>query len=125
MGERRIGEHAVWDQSAGGAAVSTGEILLDNEKVIYGHMGELRASGAFANGPDSGHCRFQTLVDADVAPLIQCDTGVLQPNTFRVRGSPDCRHDIAGLDQLLAMWGVHRQGHRFARSASDVQDSAT
>src|SRR5215468_487839 len=44
-GKRRVGEHAVWNQAIARAALSSGEVVLDDAKIIDGYMGELWAAG--------------------------------------------------------------------------------
>src|SRR5712692_7949677 len=52
VGEGRVREHAVWNQAVARAALASGQIVPNDPKVVAGYMRELRATGAFPDGPD-------------------------------------------------------------------------
>ena len=47
VGERRVREQAVWNQPIARGALSSGQILPDDSKVVDGRVREVRATGAF------------------------------------------------------------------------------
>src|SRR6185437_2433195 len=52
VGEWRVREHAIWDQPVARAAIPSGQIILDDPEVVDRYVRELRAAGAFTDGPD-------------------------------------------------------------------------
>jgi hypothetical protein len=108
-GEWRVSEHAVRNQTITRAAVPSGQIGLDDPKVVDGDVRELRAAGAFPNGPDIGRGRLQPLIDANVATTLQLDAGLLEPDPGSVRNAPRGNQDVAALDLLLT--GSRAQGN--------------
>src|SRR5947207_6941291 len=67
--QRGIREHAEWNQPTARAALASSQIVPDDLKVIDGYVRELRASGAFPDGPDAGGACFQPVVDSNIAAL--------------------------------------------------------
>ena len=118
VGEGRIGEHTVWHQPIARAAVRSRQIIPDDQKIVVGYMGKLRASGAFPESPDIGRRRLQPLVDANLAATVQLDASLLEPDPVGVWNSPRCDQDVAALDVLLT--GCRAQGNADFLSGSAV-----
>src|SRR5579871_3350722 len=102
MRKRRIGKHAVRHQPVARATCSTGQVVADDPKIIYRGMGELRAASTFADCPDIGRRRLQTVVDAYIAARIQCDFRRVEADAGGVRNAPDRDQEVAPLDRLRA-----------------------
>ena len=64
-------------------------------------MRELRAAGAFADCPDTGCCRLQSLVDTDKATGIELDARLFKPDIGGIRYAPRCYEQIAAGDRPL------------------------
>src|SRR5260370_34734136 len=88
MGERRVGEHAIWNLPITRAAVPSGEVIPDDLKVVDGDVGELWAAGAFPDGPDLGRALLQPLIHAIVAATVQLDARLLTPDPCRLPNTP-------------------------------------
>jgi hypothetical protein len=52
--EWRICKHTIPDQPIVRGAIPSGEIVPDDPKVVFGHVSELWAAGAFSDGPNVG-----------------------------------------------------------------------
>src|SRR5271170_8302966 len=105
MGERRVREHAIGDQPIAGRALAARKIVTNDPKVVFGYVGELRAAGAFADGPDLGRTRLQPLVDANKAAAVELDAGVLEPDPGGVWNASHRDQDVAARDASLAGGG--------------------
>ena len=110
MRQRRIGEHAVGNEPVARAPPPSSQIVANDAKVVFGYMGEHRAAGAFAQGPDVRRARLQSLVDANKAALVQLDAGLVEPDPGGVRNAPGRNEDVAALDRLFA--GAQRADRR-------------
>jgi hypothetical protein len=115
--ERRIGEHAERNQPVARAAVSAGQIVPNNPKVVFGHVGELRAAGAFADGPNVGRGRFQSIIHTNIAATVQLDPNFLKADAGGVGNTSGRDQDVAALDLLLAGGRAHDKADFLARSA--------
>src|SRR5262252_8658569 len=115
--ERRVREHAVRHQAITRATVPAAEIVTDDAEVIDRHMRKLRAAGTFAERPDPGRRRLQSLVDADVAAAVQLDSHFFEADAGRVWDPPRCDQQVAALDFLLAGGSAHRHADLFTGSA--------
>ena len=80
VGERRVREQAVWNQPIARGALSSGQIVPDDSKVVDGRVREVRATGAFTHSPDTRRSRLQSLIDANVSAIIQLDADLLEPD---------------------------------------------
>ena len=121
VSEGRVREHAVRDQPIARAAVAAGEIVTDDAKVILGCVRELRAAGAFPNGPDIGRRRLQPLIDANIAATVQLDAGLFEPDAGGI-GNASCRgQDIAALDPLLAGGCAHGEADFLSGAAPHIE----
>jgi len=99
--QRRVGEHTIGDQAAAGSAIAANQILADDAEVVGRHMGELWTAGALANRPDVGRARFEPVVDRDISPYVERDTGELEPDPFGIGDAPG-RDQVAAFDGLIA-----------------------
>src|SRR5262249_12962168 len=104
MRERRVGEHAVGHEPIARAAVSSGQVVADNAKVITGDVREVRAARAVPHRPDAGRSGLQPLVDANISASIQFDAALLESDCLRVRNAPGRNENVAALELLLARW---------------------
>ena len=121
MGEWRVREHAVRNQPIARAALPSGQIVPDDPKVVDGYVRELRAAGAFPDGPDIGRSRLQPLVDANVATTVQLNAGLLEPDPGGVRNAPRRDQDVAALDLLLAGGRAHGKADFLSGSAVHME----
>src|SRR2546422_11447369 len=80
-------------------------------------MREVRASGAFADGPDVGRTGLQPIVHAKVATTVQLDTGLLEPDPGGVRRAPHRDEEGASLDALLPRAPSHSGRHVLSGAA--------
>src|SRR6516165_6974906 len=78
--ERRLGEHAVWNQPIARTALASSQIVPDDPKVVDRDVRKLRTAGAFSNRPDTRHRRLQPLIDTNIAAAIQFDAYLLKPD---------------------------------------------
>src|SRR5882724_13129587 len=101
VGQRRVREDAVGDQPTARTALAAGEIVPDDPEVVDGCVREVWGPGAFADGPDVGRARVQSLVDANVATGVQLDAGVLEADPRGVRRASSRDEDVAALDPSL------------------------
>ena len=92
-------------------------------KSSIGDVGELRAAGAFSDGPDPGRTRLQPLVDANIATIVQLDAGLLEPDPGGVRDAPRRDQDVAALDGLLAGGRAHDKADVLSGSAAAPRSS--
>src|SRR5260221_6289315 len=119
--ERRVREHAVWNQPIARAARRSGQIVANDAKIVLGYVRELWAAGAFPDGPDLGRTRVQPLIDANIAAIVQRDTGLLKPDPGGVRNAPRRDQDVAALDRLLARGRAHSNADFLSRPALPEQ----
>src|SRR5262249_8610217 len=70
-------------------------------EVVGGHVRELRAAGTLADPPDVGRGRLEPVVDLDVAPRIQLDTGHFESDPGGVGNAPRRDQEVASGDRLL------------------------
>src|SRR5262245_15894958 len=122
MRKRRIGEQAVGHEPIARAAVSSGQILTDNAKVIAGDVRELRAARAIPHRPDVRRSGLQPLVDANISPSIQFDAALLESDPLRVWNASCRDQNVAALKVLLAGSRAYRDPHFLSRSPVNVED---
>jgi hypothetical protein len=63
MRERRIREHDIRNEPITRLAVPAGHVVPDDPEIIDRHVRELRTASAFADRPDAGGGRLQSLID--------------------------------------------------------------
>jgi hypothetical protein len=78
-GQGRIGEHTVGDLAARARTTATRQFLPDDPEIVDRDMGELRATSAFAEGPDAGCAGLQPLIHLYEAAFGDADLGFLKP----------------------------------------------
>ena len=100
-GERRISEHAIWNQAVARAAISACEIIAYDAEIVFGYVRELWAAGAFPQCPCIRRARLQSVVDTNVTASVQFNAGLLKSNSSGVRNAPGRDQDIAAIDALL------------------------
>ena len=105
--------------------VPSGQIVPDDPKIIDGYVGELRATGAFPHGPDSGRTGLQSLVDANVAAAIQLNPGLLDADPGGIWNPPYRDQDVAALDLLLAGRRAHGNSDFLSGSALHLEGPAS
>ena len=120
-GEGRVGEHAIGNQPIARAACRAGQIVPDDPEVVDGCVRELGAPGAFPHGPDVGRTRLQPLVDANIAPTVQLNAGLLEPEPGGVRRAPRRDQDVAALDLLLAGERAHDHADVLSGSTAHLE----
>ncbi len=98
MGQWRIGEQAVRNDTIPRRAASAGEVVLDDPKVVDGDVREVRAAGTFADRPDIGGRRLQPLIHTDIAASIQFDASFLESDSGGVRDAPRRDQNVASLE---------------------------
>src|SRR6266404_2267595 len=79
-------------------------------------MRELRASSAFANGPDASGSGFQLFVDANEAAGIEFDSCLHEPNPIGVRDAANGHEQVAAVNLLVAPGRTHGHGNRLSGS---------
>ena len=107
VGKWRVREQTVQNQPIARAVLPSGQIVPDDSKVVDRYVRKLRASGGFPQGPDTGRIRLQPLIDANVATIIQLNTGLLKPDPGGVRNAPRRDQDVAAFDLLLTGGCAH------------------
>src|SRR5262245_10837779 len=122
MRQRRVGEHAVGHEPIARAAVSSGQVVTDNAKVIAGDVRELRAARAIPHRPDVRRSGLQPLVDANISPSIQFDAALLESDPLRVWNAPCRDQNVAALELFLAGSCAYRDPHFLSRSPVNVED---
>src|SRR5262245_49715071 len=83
-------------------------------------MRKLRASGAFAERPHVGGACLEPLVGTNIAPLIQGDTCLFEPDSDRIRHTSRCDENIAGLDVALTGSSTQREAQSLSRPATHL-----
>jgi hypothetical protein len=76
--QRRIGEHDIGNLPIVGPAIAASHVGGDDSEVVDRYMGELGAARALANRPNPWSGRLKSLVDADEAPGIELDPGLVE-----------------------------------------------
>src|SRR5262245_1592419 len=122
MRERRIGEQAVGHEPIACAAVSSGQVLTDDAKVVAGDVRELRAARAIPHRPDVRRSGLQPLVDANISPSIQFDAALLESDPLRVWNAPCSDQNVAAIKLLLAGSCAYRDPQLLSRSPVNVED---
>src|SRR5262249_36774749 len=102
MGEWWVGEHAVGNEPVASDTAAAGEVLPNDPEIVDRHVSEVRAAGAFANGPNTRRGGLQPLIDLDVAACVQFDTSVGKPDIGGVRDAPCCGEDVTAFECLIA-----------------------
>src|SRR5258708_25744944 len=93
-----VGEHAEGHEPIARAAISAGQVVTDNAKVIAGDVRELRAARTVPHRPDAGRGSLQPLVDANISAGIQLDAAPLQSHPLRVSNAPRRDDNVAARD---------------------------
>ena len=83
-------------------------------------MRELRASGAFSDGPDPGRTCLQPVIDADITTIVQRDSRLFEPDSSCVRRSPRRDQNVAALDGSLAGVRAHDKADILSGSAAHL-----
>src|SRR5262245_39547660 len=122
MRKRRIGEQAEGHEPIARAAVSSGQILTDNAKVVASDVRELRAARAIPHRPDVRRSGLQPLVDTDISPSIQFYAALLESDPLRVWNAPCRDQNVAALKLPLAASRAYRDPHFVSRSPVNVED---
>ena len=99
-GERRISEHAIWNQAVARAAIFACEIITYDSKIVFGYVRELWAAGAFAQRPHIWRTHLQSAIDANVTASVQFNAGLLKSNSSGVRNAPDRDQDVVAIELL-------------------------
>src|SRR5215475_15946146 len=107
MGQLRIGEQAIRNETIPRRAAAAGEVVLNDPKVVDGDVCEVRAAGTFADRPDIGGRRLQPLIHTDIAASIQFDASFLESDPGRVWNAPRGDHNVAAFELLLSRGGAH------------------
>jgi hypothetical protein len=87
------------------ASPPSGQIVPNDAKVVFGYVGEQRAAGAFAKGPDARRARLQPLVDANVTATVQLDADLAEANPGGVRNAPRRDEDVAAVAEAFGVAG--------------------
>ncbi len=119
-GELGVGEHAVGHEAALRAAAAAREIVADDAEIVEGGVGELRAAGALADGPDIGGRGLQAVVDIDKTAVVEGDAGRIEADAGGVGRAADGDQDVGGLERLLPGGGVQAQGDALAGFSLDA-----
>ena len=120
VGQLRIGEQAIGDEAAVRGTPATGEVVMDNAKIVEADVRELRTAGAIAHCPDIGSASLELLVDANVAARIQINGCFGQVQPIRVRRSAGRHEDVGGFESSLGNPRAHLEFHAYARTARDI-----
>src|SRR5262245_35576859 len=83
-------------------------------------MRKLRASGAFAERPHVGGACLEPLVGTNIASLIQGDPCLFEPDSARIRHTPRCDDNTAGLDAALTGSSAQREAQSRSRPATHL-----
>ena len=120
--QRRVGEHAIRNQTVTCTAVSAGEVVANDPEIIHRRMRKLRTAGTLADRPDCGRARFQPLVDANVAAIVQLDPGHVETGPVGVRNATSGGQDVAAFNRALTRSRPHRNRDLFAGTAAYEMD---
>jgi len=74
MSEFRVGKQTIRNLSACRYAVAAGHVGMDNTEIVNTDVCELRATSSFADCPNTGSRRLESLVDPDVSAVRQLDS---------------------------------------------------
>src|SRR5258706_7879731 len=121
MGKRRVSEHAIGNQPIAGIAISSGQIVANNPKIVFGYMRELRAASAFPDGPHVRCAGFEPVIDPDVTPAIHVNAGLLKPYFAGIRDAASRDQDFAAIDFLLTGGGAHGKRDLVSRTATHLE----
>ena len=64
------------------------DIVVHDAEVVFGDVGEVRAAGTVARGPDIGRCCFQALIHFYVSAVGGFHSGQVQANAGGVGRAP-------------------------------------
>src|SRR6476660_773399 len=83
-------------------------------------MSKLWASGAFADRPHVGRGCLKPLVGTNIAPLVQGDACLFEPDSGRIRHTPRRDENIAALAAALAGSSAQREAQSLSRPAAHL-----
>src|SRR5262249_37334374 len=121
VGGGRIREHDVGDQPSARGAIASGQVVQNDPEVVDGHVRELRAAGAFSDGPDPGRGGLEPLVDPHVPAVVQLDADLLEADPGGVGGAPGRDEQVAPLDRFLSGRTTYRKHDLFAGSPVNLE----
>src|SRR5262249_4677137 len=110
--------HAIGDEPIARRARSACQIVPDDPVIIFRHVRELRTPRAFADGPDVGCARLQSVVDANEAMSVQVDASLVEADVGGVRDASCRDQDVAALNLLFTGGRAHHE--RYLLSGSTV-----
>src|SRR5262249_58508612 len=108
------GKGAGGPQPVGRAALAARHVVPDDAEVVERDVSEVRAAGAFADGPDIRCGRPQPFVHADVAEVVDVNADLFEPDAGSVWDAPDGDQDVARLDRALTGGRLYRHGDLLA-----------
>src|SRR5262249_26433185 len=85
--ERRIGEHAVWNQPIARGAISSREIVTYDSKIVFGYVRKLWTASAFPDGPYVWRACLQFAIDANVTAAVEFNAGLLKSDAGGIRNT--------------------------------------
>lgn len=94
-GEFGIGKQAIWNLPAGRHTVAARQVGMHHAEIVQADVGELRAAGNFADGPNAGCRRLKALVDLDVTTIGQIDARQLQAEPLGVGSAAGRNQNMA------------------------------
>ncbi len=120
VGQFRVGEQAVGDESAPRGAVAARQVIQHDAAIVFADVGELRTAGGFARRPDVRRGRLQFVVDANIAALVQFDARGGQVEPIGVERAAGRDQDIGGCERLLRLSAANAEDYAVARTALDL-----
>ena len=120
-GQWGIREHAIWNQTIAGAAISSCEIVAYDSKIVFGYVCELWTAGAFPDRPYVWRACLQSAIDADVTAPVQFDACLLESNSGGVGNAPCRDQDVAAVNVLITRGGARAKGNLVSRSPLDLE----
>src|SRR5262249_52049791 len=85
-------------------------------------MREMRAAGTFAHCPNPRCGSLEPFIHPDIATVVHFDTGLLQPETLRVRDPSGSHEKIGALQRTLALRSAYTHPDPLTGRALDFKD---
>src|SRR6267142_6885787 len=116
-----IGKENVRNDAAARRSAAAIQIVEHDAEVVLTNVGEVRASGRLAGGPNVGSCRLQPVVHPDVAARIDFDACSVEIESIRVGRSASGDKNVGCFQRWLVCTRTDQQRDHFTRASSDLQ----
>ena len=109
MRDLRVGEQTRRDDPVASRAVSAGEVVANDSKIVEGSVRELGTAGALADRPDIRCCCLEAIINRYVAARIQLNSGRFKAHPGGVRGAACSDQNVAAGNGRFARASANHQ----------------